>query len=60
LKRKNKNKIIIFDLINFETEDYENRSVNVLFQNDLFKTRVIVLEASSGARLMGVQIKTGK
>ena len=100
----------IFDLINIETEGYENRAVNVLFQNDVFKTRVIVLEAggkiplcqmdtfvifyvvkgevvlrkndesstlkenqvfitepallsmesASGARLMGVQIKTGK
>ncbi len=100
----------IFDLINLEAEGYENRGVNVFFQNDVFKTRVIVLEAggkilpcqmdtfvmfyvvmgevvlrkndesstlkenqvfitepamlsmesASGARLMGVQIKTGK
>ena len=100
----------IFDLINLEAEGYENRSGNVLFQNEVFKTRVIVLEAggkippcqmdtfvmfyvvrgevvlrkndesailkenqvfitepallsmesASGARLMGVQIKTGK
>lgn len=100
----------IFDLINIEAEGYERRAVNVLFQNDVFKTRVIVLEAggkiplcqmdtfvifyvvkgevilrkndesstlkenqvfitepallsmesASGARLMGVQIKTGK
>lgn len=35
----------IFDLMNFGTHDYENRHINVFFQNDLFKTRVIVLEA---------------
>ena len=35
----------IFDLMNLGAEGYENRSVNVFFQNDLFKTRVIVLEA---------------
>ncbi len=35
----------IFDLINIETEGYDKRAVNVFFQNDLFKTRVIVLEA---------------
>ncbi len=100
----------IFDLMNVEAESYENRGVNVFFQNDVFKTRVIVLEAGgiippcqmetfvmfyvvkgevivkkneesstlkenqvfitepallsmesvSGARLMGVQIKTGQ
>jgi len=100
----------IFDLINIEAKGYEKRAVNVFFQNDVFKTRVIVLEAggkiplcqmdtfvifyvvkgevvlrkndesstlkenqvfvtepallsmesASGARLMGVQIKTGK
>ena len=100
----------IFDLMNLEAEGYENRAVNVFFQNDVFKTRIIVLEAggkippcqmdtfvmfyvvkgevvvkkneetsiltenqvfitepallsmesASGARLMGVQIKTGQ
>jgi len=35
----------IFDLMNLEAQDYEKRSVNVFFKNDLFKTRVIVLEA---------------
>mgnify|MGYP005868380043 CR=1 FL=1 len=35
----------IFDLMNLEAEGYENRNVNVFFQNDLFKARVIVLEA---------------
>jgi quercetin dioxygenase-like cupin family protein len=35
----------IFDLTNLEAEGYENRKVNVFFQNDLFKTRIIVLEA---------------
>ena len=35
----------IFDLRNLEAEGYENRNVNVFFQNDLFKARIIVLEA---------------
>ena len=35
----------IFDLMSLEAEGYENRNVNVFFQNDLFKTRVIVLDA---------------
>lgn len=34
----------IFDLLNLSAEGYENRNVNVFFQNDLFKTRVIALE----------------
>lgn len=34
----------IFDLMNLEAEGYEKRNVNVFFENDLFKTRVIVLE----------------
>jgi quercetin dioxygenase-like cupin family protein len=100
----------IFDLMELAAEGYENRKVNVFFQNDVYKTRVIVLEAggvipecqmdthvmfyvvkgevtlrkndessilkenqvfitepallsmesASGARLMGVQIKTGE
>jgi len=35
----------IFDLMDFEAQRHENRSVNVFFQNDLFKTRVIDIEA---------------
>jgi quercetin dioxygenase-like cupin family protein len=35
----------IFDLIHQTAEGYENRGVNGFYQNDLFKTRVIVLEA---------------
>ena len=35
----------IFDLMNLAAQGYEKRQVNVFFQNDLFKTRVIVLEA---------------
>lgn len=35
----------IFDLMNLKAEGYKNRGVNVFFQNDLFKVRVIVLEA---------------
>lgn len=35
----------IFDLMSLEAQGYENRQVNVFFQNDLFKTRVILLEA---------------
>lgn len=34
----------IFNLMNLKAEGYENRKVNVFYQNDLFKTRVIVLE----------------
>jgi len=33
-----------FDLLNLEAKGYEKRNVNVFFENDLFKTRVIVLE----------------
>ncbi len=36
--------MIIFDTMNLEAESYENRKVNVFFENDLFKTRVIVLK----------------
>jgi len=35
----------IFDLMNLEAEGYEKRNVNIFFQNEVFKTRVIVLEA---------------
>lgn len=35
----------IFDLMDLNAEGYENRNVNVFFQNELFKVRVIVLEA---------------
>ena len=35
----------IFDLMDLNAESYENRNVNVFFQNELFKARVIVLEA---------------
>lgn len=35
----------IFDLADMNAESYENRNVNVFFQNELFKARVIVLEA---------------
>lgn len=34
----------IFDLMNLKAEGYEKRNANVFFENDLFKTRVIVLE----------------
>jgi len=35
----------IFDLMKLTAESYENRNVNVFYQNELFKTRIIVLEA---------------
>jgi quercetin dioxygenase-like cupin family protein len=35
----------IHDLLTFKAEGYDNRGVNVFYQNDLFKTRIIVLEA---------------
>lgn len=34
----------IFNLLKMETESYEKRTMNVFFQNDLFKTRVINLQ----------------
>ena len=34
----------IFDMMDLEAEGYEKRMVNVFFQNEMFKTRVIVLE----------------
>jgi len=34
----------IYDLMDLEAEGYEKRNVNVFFENDLFKTRVITLE----------------
>jgi quercetin dioxygenase-like cupin family protein len=46
----------IFDLMSFEAEGYEKRSVNVFFQNDVFKTRVIVLEA--GGKIPPCQMDT--
>ncbi|NCB26288.1 MAG: hypothetical protein EOM62_12560 [Bacteroidia bacterium] len=39
----------IVDLMELEAQGYEKRQVNVFFQNDLFKARVIVLE--SGGRI---------
>jgi quercetin dioxygenase-like cupin family protein len=35
----------IVDLMELEAQGYEQRQVNVFFQNDRFKARVIVLEA---------------
>ena len=34
----------IFDLLDLKAKSYENRNVNVFYQNDLFKARVIALE----------------
>jgi len=34
----------IFDLMDMNAGSYENRNVNVFFQNELFKARVIALE----------------
>lgn len=46
----------IFDLMELEAEGYENRKVNVFFQNELFKTRVIVLGA--GEKIPDCQMKS--
>jgi len=35
----------IFDLMNLEAEEYEQRGKNVFFENELFKTRIINLKA---------------
>lgn len=52
----NKEKIMmkIFDLMYLEAEEYEQREKNVLFENDLFKTRVIHLKA--GERIPDCQM----
>jgi hypothetical protein len=34
----------IYDLLDLKAEGYGNRNANVFFENDLLKTRVIVLE----------------
>ena len=34
----------IYDLMSLDAQGYENRQVNVFYQNEHFKTRVIVLE----------------
>lgn len=36
---------MVFDLMNMNAGDYDKRDINVFFQNDLFKTRVIDLKA---------------
>jgi len=46
----------IYDLMNLDAQGYEKRQVNVFFQNDLFKTRVIVLEA--GGKIPECQMDT--
>jgi quercetin dioxygenase-like cupin family protein len=46
----------IFDLMNVTAQGYENRQVNVIYQNDFFKTRVIVLEA--GGKIPECQMDT--
>jgi len=35
----------IFDVMDLAAQGYKNRQVNVFYQNNSFKTRVIVLEA---------------
>ena len=46
-KEKGKEWIImeIFDLIKMEAKDYQERFANVFYQNEQFKTRIIVLGA---------------
>ena len=34
-----------FDLMDLVAQGYENRQVNVFYQNDFFKARVIAIEA---------------
>ena len=46
----------IFDLMKLSAEGYENRQVNVFYENDLFKTRVILLEA--GGEIPPCQMET--
>ncbi len=53
---KGEKEMKIFDLMNLEAEGYENKGANVLFQNEVFKTRVIVLEA--GGKIPPCQMET--
>lgn len=46
----------IFDLMTMEAESYDNRAVNVFFQNETFKTRIIVL--GSGGKIPACQMGT--
>lgn len=46
----------IFDLMTMEAEGYDNRAVNVFFQNETFKTRIIVLGAEG--RIPECQMET--
>ena len=46
----------IYDLMELAAQGYENRQMNVFYQNDLFKTRVIILEA--GGEIPACQMDT--
>jgi len=46
----------IFDLMDFAAQGYENRQVNVFYQNDFFKARVMALEA--GGKIPECQMET--
>lgn len=46
----------IFDCMNLQAQGYENRKVNVIYQNETFKTRIIVLEA--GGKIPECQMDT--
>ncbi|MDD3058787.1 MAG: hypothetical protein PHO72_10755 [Sphaerochaeta sp.] len=46
----------IYDLMDFEAKAYEQRQSNVLYQNDTFKMRIIVLEA--GGRIPACHMDT--
>lgn len=46
----------IYDLMGMDAEGYENRKVNVFYQNEQFKTRVILLEA--GGKIPQCQMDT--
>jgi hypothetical protein len=53
---KGGSKMEIFDLMDLIAQGYENRQVNVFYQNDFFKARVIVLEA--GGKIPECQMDT--
>lgn len=46
----------IFDLMDLVAQGYENRQVNVFYQNDFFKARVIAIEA--GGKIPECQMDT--
>jgi len=56
IRMKGEIQMEIYDLMELAAQGYENRLMNVFYQNDLFKTRVIILEA--GGEIPACQMDT--